>query len=304
MAAANCKVVCKVDYDYTSSEPITSSTAHYKIKDSSGSYIEYTKDPAPPNGNEVALEGIQSADQYELTLTLTVNGTTDQEVVNFQVDRCDLTSCKTPYIDEIYLGANDQIMMKYTVDSNNFYAVEYQIAKDDKFTDIVHFRLVMGNDYNPTERIEMNDGTLQQNTVYYIRARKHCSRSEVSVWSNVIRFTSGKWSGQKVLDVNCLATFDDLDKDICFGVNDYVWKTKVTLNTSVLNIGSLIYLTNGKLAIKENLQSLGSVVPDKFKNNGIQWIRFSSITPNMVYVVKPETAEIVDTVKDFDCSRS
>lgn len=304
MAAANCKVVCKVDYDYTSSEPITSSTAHYKIKDSSGSFIEYTKSPAPSNGNEVALEGIQSADQYELTLTLTVNGTTDQEIVNFQVDRCDLISCKTPSIDEIYLGADDQIMMKYTVDSNNFYAVEYQIAKEDKFPDIVHFRIVMENDYNPTERIEMNDGTLQQNTVYYIRARKHCSKSEVSGWSNVVRFTSGKWNNQKNLDVNCLATFDDFDRDICFGVNDYVWKTKMILNTSVPSIGSLIYLTNGMLAIKENLKSLGSVVPDKFKNNGIQWIRFSSVTPNMVYVVKPETAEIVDTVKDFDCSHS
>lgn len=304
MAAANCKVVCKVDYDYTSTEPITSSTAHYKIKDSSGSSIEYTKNPAPSNGNEVALEGIQSADQYELTLTLTVNGTTDQEIVNFQVDKCNLTSCKTPTIDNVYLGADDQIIMDYTVDGNNFYAAEYQIAKDNQFTNIVHCRVIMENDYNPTEYIEMNDGTLEPGTAYHVRARKHCSKSEVSDWSKVVKFTSGKWNNQKVLDVNCLADHDDFDHDICFGLRGYVWNTKMTLNTSVPNIGSLIYLTNGKLATIENLKSLDQGVPDRFKNNGIKWIRFSSVTPNMVYVVRPETGEILDAVKDFDCSRS
>lgn len=302
MEAAKCKVVCNVDYDYTSMESITSSNAHYKIKDSSGSYIEYTKNPAPSNGTEVALEGIQSADQYELTLTLTVNGTTDQKIVNFQVNNCNLASCKPPSIESIYLGANDQIMMKYTVDSNSFYAVEYQISKNDKFTNVVHFRVVMESNYNPTEYIEMNDGTLELNTVYHVRARKHCSKSEVSGWSNIVKFTSGKWNNQKVLDVNCLAAFDDFDKDICFGVNDYVWKTKVTLNASVPNIGSLIYLTNGKIATIENLKSFDQVMPERFKNNGIKWIRFSSVTPNMVYLVKPETAEILETY--FDCSHS
>ena len=304
MEAANCKVVCKIDYDYTSSEPITSSSAHYKIQGLSGSSIEYTKNPAPSNGNEVTLEGIQSADQYELTLTLTVNGTTDQETVNFQVDKCNLTSCKTPSIGNVYLGTDDQIIMDYTVDSNNFYAAEYQIAKDDKFTDIVHFRVIMGYNYNPTEYIEMNDGTIEQGTVYHVRARKHCSTSEVSGWSNVFKFTSGKWSSQKVLDVNCLADHDDFDNDICFGLRDYVWNTKMILKTSVPSIGSLIYLTNGKVATIDNLKILDQGVPEKFKNNGIRWIRFSSVTPNKVYVVRPETGEILEAVKDFDCSHS
>lgn len=304
MEAAKCKVVCKVDYDYAPSVPITSSTAHYKIKDSSGSSIEYTKNVFPSSGDEVTLEGIQSADEYELTLTLNINGATDQKIVNFNVDNCNLTSCKTPSIDNVSLGANDQIIMTYTVDNNNLYAAEYQIATDSQFTDIVHFRVIMGNYYSPTEYIEMNDGTIEQGTAYYIRARKHCSTSEVSGWSTVVKFTSGKWNSQKVLDANCLANYDDLDRDICFGTRDYAWKTKVALNTSTPNIGSLIYLTNGKIAIPENIKILDQTVPVRFKDYGIKWIRFSSVTPNVVYVVDPEKGEILDIVDGFDCSTS
>lgn len=291
MEAANCKVVCKVDYDYTSSEPITSSTAHYKIRDSSGSYIEYTKNPAPSNGNEVALEGIQSADQYELTLTLTVNGTTDQEIVNFQVDKCDLTSCKPPSIHNIYLGVDDQIIMDYTVDSNSFYAVEYQLAKDDQFTDIVHFRVVMENNYNPTEYIEMNDGTIEQGTVYHVRARKHCSTSEVSGWSNLVKFTSGKWNSQIPVEAYLLPGNYDRDPIICQTEDN--WKGKVVLNTPAPQVGTLIYLSDGVTsAIPGNLTEFDSNPPVGFNSQGIRWIRFPVFDGSIVYDVNPQIGKI------------
>ncbi|MDV7698753.1 hypothetical protein N6B72_17645 [Chryseobacterium soli] len=300
MEAAKCKVVCKIDYDYTSSEPIISSTAYYKIKDSLGSSIEYTKSPAPSNMDEVTLEGIQSADTYELTVALTVNGVTDEETVMFQVDKCMLTSCKAPSIDNVYLGANDQIIMDYTVDSNNFYAVEYQIAKDAQFNDIVHFRVIMESDYNPTEYIEMNDGTIEPGTAYLVRARKHCSTSEVSDWSNVAKFTSGKW--QKSIEAFCLANYDDFSQSICDGVDDYAWKTRVTLSTNNPGVGSLIYLANGTPATIDNLRVFGQsvTVPGKFQDNGIRWIRFSNVTPSVVYDVEPRTGKI-ESISSFTC---
>lgn len=304
MATANCNVLLKLEYDYKPSVPITSSTAVYKyrIKNSQSSYTELTKNPAPISEEEVSLPNIQSAGEYELKVELNVNGATDEKIFFFQVDNCNLTSCKDPSIEKVYFGVNDQIIMDYTVDNNDFDAVEYQIATDSQFHDIIHFRVVLKSDYNPTEYIEMNDGTIPNETKLFIRARKHCSSSGVSAWSDVFEFTSGKWGSQKDLDANCLANFDDLDRDICFATRGYAWKTKVTLNTSIPNIGSLIYLTNGKLAIPENIKNLDQSVDIRFKNYGIRWIRFSSVTPNVVYVVDPEKAEILGTMDGFDCS--
>lgn len=296
---------CNVSFQirYTSSIPATGASAvlKYRIKGSTGLYAQYNI-PSVPNGGTIDIPNVQASDDYEYILDLTANGVTVTKTDFFQVGRCSPPYCEIPDIKRVYLGEKDQILMEYAVDEKDLYAVEYQIATDNKFTKIVHVRVIMGSDYKPMEYIEMNDGTINNETVYYIRARRHCSASVVSAWSNVIEFRSGKWSSQKVLDVNCLANFDDFDNDICFGVRGVAWNTQMTLNTSVPNIGSLIYLTNGKIATIENLKSFDQAMPERFKNNGIRWIRFSSVTPNMVYLVKPETAEILEAY--FDCSQS
>ncbi len=304
MEAAKCNVSCKVDYEYTPSVPITSSTALYMITGSSGSYTEYSKSPAPLDGEEVFIPNIQSAGEYELKVKLTVNGVTDERKATFQLDNCDVSFCEKPSIEKVYLGEGDQIIMDYIVDGKDFNAVEYQIARNDKFTDIVHFRVIMGSDYKPNEYIEMNDGTITDDTIYYIRARKHCLPTGVSAWSNVVEFRSGKWGTRKTLDAYCLAYGDDLDRDICIGIRDYAWKTKVTLSTSEPKVGSLIYLSNGMSATPENIRNLTETVPNRFRDNGLGWIRFLSFTPDLVYIVEPKQGKILDIVSGFGCSES
>lgn len=310
-AAAKCKVLCKVDYDYTPSVPITSSTAifKYRVKDPfnpSAPYTEYTQTPAPLDGVEVSIPNVFSAEEYELIVELTVNGATDKKEVSFNLEKCDTTSaCKKPLIDEVYLGANDQIIMKYIVDNNDLYAVEYQIATDNQFNDIVHFRVLMGADYNPIEYIEMNDGTILNDTNYHIRVRKHCSSSDVSAWSDIMRFKSGKWNVRKLLDAFWLANGDDLSPDICDAADKYAWKTKVTLSADNPT-GSVIYLTNGMPATIDNIKDLAqnTSIPVKFQENGIRWIRFSNVTPTLIYNVDTTTAKIGDPVDNLKCPAS
>lgn len=309
MRLAKCKVACKMEYDYKPTVPITpNSTALFKYRvndplNPSAPYTEYTKSPPPLSGDEVSLPDIQSADQYELKVELNINGAKDEKTFFFQVDKCNLTSCDAPIIKDVYLGANDQIMMDYKVDiDNNFYAVEYQIAKNDQFNNIVHFRIIMENDYTPTEYIEMNDGTIEPDTVYYIRARKHCSTSEVSDWSSVVKFTSGRWSTRKLLDAFWLATSDDLTDKFCDAAG---WKTKVTLSADNPE-GSLIYLTNGMAATIDNIKDLGQIIsiPSKFQESGVRWIRFSNVTPTLIYNVEPTTGKIGVVVDNLKCPAS
>ncbi|WP_435523278.1 hypothetical protein [Chryseobacterium indoltheticum] len=110
------------------------------------------------------------------------------------------------------MGEEDRIIMDYFADEADLYAIEYQIATDDKFTKIVHVRIIMGSDYKPLEYIEMNDGTITNETVYYIRARRHCSASVVSAWSNIVSFRSGKWNTQKFRSLLLTGNYD-LDKN-------------------------------------------------------------------------------------------
>lgn len=322
MEAAKCNVLLKLEYDYTPSVPITSSTAVYKyrIKNSMGPYTELAKNPAPMSEEEVSLPDIQSAGEYELKVELAVNGATDEETFFFQVDKCDVSFCKDPSIEKVYLGVNDQIIMDYTVDETDLDAVEYQIATDSQFHNIIHFRVLLKSDFNPTEYIEMNDGTITNETKLFIRARKHCSPSGVSAWSDVVEFTSGKWGSLPVLYpfdfAYCVSgKFEDKDPrdigegSICQSSNN-PFARKVYLTTSVPGVGSFIYnryVTPARPAVKGDLldfDDLNGGVNSDFNEYGIRWIRFEEdgINPTVIYDVEPSTGEIVGISLRYNCN--
>lgn len=192
MATEKCNVSFQIRY--TSSIPATDATAvlKYRIKDSLGSYTQQTITSVPASGGSISVSNVQASDDYEYILDLTANGIKATKTGFFQVGKCSPPYCEIPDIKRVYLGEEDRIIMEYPVDETDLYAIEYQIAKDDNFTNIVHVRIVMKSDYKPLEYIEMNDGTIDGETTYYIRARRHCSKSVVSAWSNIVEFRSGK----------------------------------------------------------------------------------------------------------------
>lgn len=301
MATEKCNVSFQIRY--TSSIPAIGASAvlKYRIKGSLGSYTQQTITSVPDNGGSISVPNVQASDDYEYILDLMANGIKATKTGFFQVGKCSPPPCEIPDIKKVFLGEEGQIIMEYSTDETDLYAIEYQIAKDDKFTNIVHVRVIMKSDYKPLEYIEMNDGTIANKTTYYIRARRHCSPSVVSAWSNVIEFQSGEW--KNFLESYWLANGDDRSLDICDGLENYAWKTNVTLSTPEPKAGSLIYLTNGKLAIRENIGNLNQNVPSKFKDNGIGWIRFSNVTPSVVYIVEPKTAQILRVEYDLECPR-
>lgn len=300
MAAAT---TCNISFQiyYTSSIPTTGATAllEYRIKNSADPYIQYNITSVPASGGSISVPNFPASGEYEYKLRLTANGVSANQTGSFVVGECSPPSCETPKIDKVYLGEKDQIIMDYSTDPQNLYAVEYQIATDDKFTNIIHVRVIMGSDYKPTEYIEMNDGTIVNKTTYFIRVRRHCSSSVVSPWSGFVEFQSGEW--RNLLESFWLAHGDDLSPDICKGLENYAWKTNVTLSTPEPKAGSLIYLTNGMLATRENIRILEQGVPVRFTDNGIGWIRFSNITPGVVYIVDPKTAQILNVESQLEC---
>jgi hypothetical protein len=293
MATEKCNVSFQIRY--TSSIPATGATAllKYRIKGSTGSYAQYTI-TSVPIGGLISVPDVQVSDEYEYILELTANGVTATKADFFKVVRCTPPACEIPTIERVYLGENDQIIMDYPVNDTDLYAIEYQIATDDKFTDIVHVRVIMGSDYTPTEYIEMNDGTITNETVYYIRARRHCSPSVVSAWSNVVEFRSGKWNTRKVLEAYCLPGNYDLDKKIICQTGS-IWKKEVILNTPEPHIGSLIFLSDGVTsAVPGKLMEFESDHPVGFNDHGIQWIRFEKPDRNIIYNVESRTGQIID----------
>lgn len=298
-AAAKCNISFQIYY--TSSIPTTGATAlfEYRIKNSADSHIQYNITSVPVSGGLINVPNFPASGEYEYKLRLTANGVSANQTGSFVVRECSPPPCETPKIDKVYLGEKDQILMEYSTDPQNLYAVEYQIATDSKFTNIIHVRVIMGSDYKPTEYIEMNDGTIVNKTTYFIRVRRHCSSSVVSPWSDVVEFQSGDW--RNFLESFWLASGDDLSLDICNGLEKYAWKANVTLSTPEPKVGSLIYLLDGMLAIRENIRNFGQGVPIKFMDNGIGWIRFSDVTPSIVYIVDPKTAQILNIESKLEC---
>lgn len=306
--ATACKISFKLNY--TSSVPIQKATAFYKLKDVS-LYTKYDiPQPIPVSGvTLVELPVIQASGQYDLMVELGVDGVTARQTNSFQIGKCNPISCKAPDIHQVYLGMNDQIIMDYSVDAENFYAVQYQIATDIDFKYIVQLRVIMGSDYTPTEYIEMNDGTIPDGTQLYIRARKHCSVSDVSDWSKVVPFRSGKW--RKTLRAYCVSGAYEIPTDIpqfkasICGTKDLM-KT-ISLNGAAPGPGSLIYLSDGVTrAVPGNLSSFdipGGASPSiRFNESGIAWIRFEEFDPTVIYRVDQETGRIGDKSERFTCA--
>jgi len=306
--AAACKISFKIKY--TSSMPITKATAFYKLK-SAPTFTEYNI-PSPLPVSDVTLVQLPEIDEpgeYDLMVELAVNGVIARGAASFRIGKCNPLDCKAPLISNVFLGENDQIIMNYSVDTENLYAIQYQISTDSSFSNIVQLKVIMGSDYDPVQNIEMNDGTIPNNTSLYIRARKHCSESEVSEWSNVKGFRSGTWVAEKVLypfvDAYCVSgAFEGVDPtdisefkaSICF-INDNPLMKKVSLTTPVPQIGSYIYTlgsTPEKPAIPTNLADFDvpGGVSMGFARSGIRWIRFHSADPSVIYDVNPATGQI------------
>lgn len=301
---------CNVSFQirYTSSMPATGASAvlKYRIKGSMGSYFQYNI-ASVTNGGTVEVPNVQSSGEYEYVLDLTANGITAQQTGFFQLGRCTPESCEIPDIKSVHLGEEDRIIMEYSANETGLYAIEYQIATDDIFTKIVHVRVIMGSDYTPIEYIEMNDGTINSETIYYIRARRHCSPSVVSAWSNVVEFSSGKKDAYIFEDAYCVSDKFNSPTDsevmgasICWTARNPLLKT-IKLSTSVPQKGSFIYL-------KDDVSPLIPAIPGKlisfddpaggasigFNQSGIRWIRFGRDSSYAIYNVNPKTGEIGD----------
>lgn len=314
--AAACNISFKIKY--TSTLPITRATAFYKLN-SSTVFTEYdVSSPLPvSDGTLIRLPQIDEPGEYDLMVELAVNGVTARNTASFRIGKCHPIDCKAPVVGSVNLEENGQIMMNYSVDTENLYAVQYQISTNSSFSNIIQLKVIMGSDYSPVQKIEMNDGTIPNNASLYIRARKHCSESEVSEWSNVKGFRSGTWVPEKTLypfvDAYCVSgEFEGVDPtdisvykaSICT-INGNPLMKKVSLTTPVPQVGSYIYtlgLTPEKPAIPENLADFDAPggVSMGFRKSGIRWIRFHSADPSAIYNVNPATGQITGR-SDYGC---
>lgn len=317
MATEKCNVSFQIRY--TSSIPATGASAvlRYRIKNSIGSYSQYNI-ASVTNGAAIEIPNIQASDDYEYILDLTANGISAQKTGVFQLGRCTPESCEIPDIKSVHLGEEDRIIMEYSANETGLYAIEYQIATDDIFTKIVHVRVIMGSDYTPIEYIEMNDGTITNETTYFIRARRHCSPSVVSAWSNIVEFRSGKWAAVKAPytfeDAYCVSgLFEDplnvgeFKTSICWLERNPFMKT-INLTTPKPEVmQSYIYLSDGITpATPENLSVFDTDEATGgpnigFRERGIRWIRFGSQNPAQIYEVETSTGLITKISSLFNC---
>lgn len=300
--AAKCDASFKIEYE--SSSPITEAT------------VTYLNPPGPTHdikqllamNNTIKLNDIQNDIQtsgtYDLEVKLTVGEVVAKQGFSLEVGGCTSSSCEIPKVLGIKVLEDGQIVMNYEVfNTSNLTALEYQIAKDPGFKDedIIYSKVGFSDvDYTQFENIDMRNGNIPDKTRLYIRIRKYCGKNGVSDWSDFVEFDSGIWG----VEAYCLSGVDDRDKDaLCFGTPP-AWMVKVTLQPFRPEVGSLICLTNGKPATPDNIRDFEQNAPDNFKKSGIRWIRFlrsnSEFNPSLIYLVKPETAEI-DFVEEVKC---
>lgn len=309
MAIATCNISFNINY--TSSTPVTAATALYRIKGSSDPYTVYPINPVPSVGSPVTLPAINTLGEYELVVELTASGVVNRAMSFFRIGNCSDSVCKEPTINKVEVQENGQIVMNYAIDTANLDTPEYQIATDVSFKNIIHFKVDF--DYQPQEYVYMDGGNIPDNTELYIRARSHCkSPSDVSVWSNVVRFQSKVWTVKKALytftDVFCVSgkfgnPTDDssLGASICWSEGP-LQKT-VTLTTPVPQVGAGIYLSNGtNPAIPGNLLSFETGgASTGFNDQGIKWIRFAGYNESTIYDVNPSTGIIRGISSSFSC---
>jgi hypothetical protein len=311
MVAAKCNISFKINY--TSSMPVTGATASYRIKGSADLYTVYPIVPIPISDSSlVTLPDDLASGEYDLMVKLTANGVTAQYISSFKIGKCNPSSCETPDIKSVEVQSNGQIVMDYSVVTANLATPEYQIATDAEFTNIVHLRV--GFDYTQLENVYMDDGNIPDNTVLYIRARKHCSSpGGVSDWSKAVQFTSKKWVPSKApyvfRDAYCVSgkfknptDSSEVGASICWTENLLI-KT-INLTTSLPQVGSYIYLSDGVTsAIPANLAVFDTGGANiGFRENGIKWVRFGSYNASKIYDVDPSTARIIGISTSFNCN--
>ena len=308
MATAKCDVSFKIGYE--SSLPITEAT------------VTYLNPPGPTHdikqllatSDTIKLNDIQNDIQtpgtYELEVKLTVGEIVTKREFFLNVGRCNSSStCYVPKVYDIKVLDDGQIVMNYWVDdTTNLATLEYQIARDIGFTDIIYSKVGFSDTaYTQFENIDMKNGKIPDNTLLYIRIRKYCSSpSGISDWSNIVDFQSGEWKDQiapYLFNVGCVPNkFGnpiDLQESICR--TGGMWTRKIKLNTSTPQIGSLIYLEDGiTLAVPGKLDELDGNNPVGFNDYGIGWIRFPDYNPNIIYDVSPEIGRIKDISK-YSC---
>lgn len=300
MAAAKCDVSFKIEYE--SSLPLKEATVTYL--NPQGPTHDITQWVAI--GEKVKLneiqEDIQTLGTYEMEVKLKAGEIVTSKVFPLEVEGCSTSSsCYVPKIYEIKVLEYGQIVMNYWVDdTSNLATLEYQIARDSGFTDIVYSKVGFSDtSYTQFEDIDMKNGKIDDNTLLYIRIRKYCSSpSGISDWSNVVDFQSGVWkesSTTYLFKVGCVPNNVnnpiDLQESIC--KTGGMWTRMVRLNTYAPQVGSLIYLIDGVTpATPLKLEELDGSNPVGFNEYGIGWIRFPDYDPRIIFDVSPEIGRI------------
>lgn len=303
MATAKCNISFRINY--TSSVPINSGILYYRTKDTTGSYTEFGIISVPSSGGLININGFQGSGEYDFIVKLITDKGTVEKEGSFTVGVCTPPVCEIPSIKRVYWGTEDQLLMEYSVSTDNLKTPEYQIATDPDFKDIIYFKV--GFDYNPTEPINIPDKSIADGTTLYIRARKHCDSYGISDWSNVIDF---KWvnlikASYNFKDAYCISGSikSPGDTNICWMERNPLAKT-INLVTPFPKAGSYIYLSDGVTrAIPGNLKDFDTDGgPDTgFDAKGIKWIRFGSYNPYRIYDVEPLTGVIIGVSEYYNC---
>lgn len=293
MESLKCDVSFKLDYE--SSDLIGEAIAYYKPSDSDTetpyNIIDYL------NEDSIKLP-INSLGSYDLRVKLSAGAVSDEEKIEFIVGKC--ATCEPPKVNTVEEVEYGQLVINYFADPVDLITLEYQIALDDEFTHIIYSKVGFYN--NPSESIDMNDAKLPDGKLLYVRMRRYCKSKGIdviSVWSDVLEFKSGEWKDP--LECYWLAPGDDVGTVMCNGGHGYSWKTRATCDTPVPKIGSTILLPNLVPALKENIRKFLIDADDKYKTRGLGYIRFVNITPDIIYIIKKDTAEIEFT-KEVDCT--
>lgn len=292
MESLKCDVSFKLEYE--SSDLIGEATAYYKPSDSD---TEIPHNIIDDLDKEFIKLPINSLGSYDLRVKLSAGAVSDEEKIELIVGKC--VTCEPPKVhtvDEVEYG---QLVINYFADPIDLITLEYQIALDKEFKHIIHSKV--GFD-NPSEYIDMNDAKLPDGKLLYIRMRSYCKSKGIdviSVWSDVFEFKSGEWKDP--LECYWLAHDDDAGSVMCNGGHGYSFKTRAICDTSVPKIGSTILLPNLVPALKENIRKFLIDAEDKYKTRGLGYIRFVNITPDIIYIIKRDTAEIEFT-KEVDCT--
>ncbi|WP_312296724.1 hypothetical protein [Chryseobacterium sp.] len=298
MSAAKCDVSFKIEYE--SSSPITEATVAYLDPQGPTHDIKQYLTTGIVKLSEIQ-DDIQIPDTYKMEVKLVANGIVTTREFSLTVDGCSTSSsCYVPKIYDVNVLNDGRIVMNYWVDNTSDVAtLEYQIAKDSGFTDIIYSKVGFSDTaYTLFEYIDMKNGNIPDYTLLFIRIRKYCSSpSGISDWSNIFDFRSLKWPG--IINSYCLSGNYDMDKVICETKDEY--KREVVLDTFEPKIGSLIYLKDGITpAVIGNLSDFDGDPSLEFNRHGIRWIRFPDFDKNVVFDVDPQTGKI-EKISDLVC---